>query len=127
MSYDTNFKYAESHECLLLEDNIATVSITPYAVEQLGDIVYVELPKVGTEYKKGATFGVVESVKSVSDLYSPMSGKVIEINNNLVDSPELLASESLDEKWIMKLEVSNLDEINKLMNSEDYSKMVEEA
>jgi glycine cleavage system H protein len=105
MSYPETYKYAKSHEWLLLEGESATIGITDYAQGSLGDIVFVELPKVGAEIAAGATFGSVESVKAVSDLYSPVSGTVTEINEALNDAPDTINT-AANETWIIKLAVT---------------------
>ncbi|MEK7432409.1 MAG: glycine cleavage system protein GcvH [Cyanobacteriota bacterium] len=120
----SKIKYAESHEYISLEDDIGTIGITEHAIEQLGDIVYVELPKVGTKFQKGDTFGVVESVKAVSDLYCPVSGEVIEINELLNDKPELLVDGLFDDKWIIRVQVNDLSELDSLLEEEDYNKVI---
>jgi glycine cleavage system H protein len=120
----SKIKYAESHEYISLEDDIGTIGITEHAIEQLGDIVYVELPKVGTKFQKGDTFGVVESVKAVSDLYCPVSGEVIEINELLNDKPELLVDGLFDDKWIIRIQVNDLSELDSLLEEEDYNKVI---
>jgi glycine cleavage system H protein len=125
MSYPDNYKYAKSHEWLLLEGEAATIGITDYAQSSLGDIVFVELPKIGQEIKAGSTFGSVESVKAVSDLYSPVTGSVTEINEALNDAPDTLNSDA-NATWIIKLAVKSADEAGSLMSAEDYDKFVAE-
>jgi glycine cleavage system H protein len=125
MSYPDNYKYAKSHEWLLLEGETATIGITDYAQSSLGDIVFVELPKIGQEIEVGSTFGSVESVKAVSDLYSPVTGTVTEINEALNDAPDTLNSDA-NATWIIKLAVKSADEAGSLMSAEDYDKFVAE-
>ena len=125
MAYPENYKYAKSHEWLLLEGETATIGITDYAQSSLGDIVFVELPKVGQEIEVGSTFGSVESVKAVSDLYSPVTGTVTEINEALNDAPDTLNSDA-NATWIIKLAVKSADEAGSLMSAEDYDKFVAE-
>lgn len=122
--FPEDLKYADSHEYVKIEDGIASVGITSYAVAQLGDIVYVELPKIGTIFNKGDTFGVVESVKAVSDLYAPVNGKVIAINEILSDRPEFLAEDPYENGWIMKMEVEADVDVQGLKTSEEYSAVV---
>jgi len=117
-------KYAKSHEWVKAEGNAATIGISPYAQDQLGDIVYVELPPVGKELKSGEELGVVESVKSVSSLYSPVSGKVIEVNDGLNDSPQLVNEDALGKGWIIKIEMSNPADLDALLSEEDYKKSI---
>jgi glycine cleavage system H protein len=125
MSYPENYKYAKSHEWLLLEGDTATIGITDYAQSSLGDIVFVELPKVGQEIETGSTFGSVESVKAVSDLYSPVTGSVTEINEALNDAPDTLNSDA-NATWIIKLAVKSADEASSLMSAADYETFVAE-
>ena len=123
--YPEDLKYTRTHEWVKIEGNRAKVGITYYAQEQLNDIVYVELPNVGDEIKKGEPFGVVESVKSSSDVYMPLSGKVVAVNEEVVDQPELL-NEDPYKNWMIEIEILNPDEINDLMDVEAYKKHVEE-
>jgi glycine cleavage system H protein len=125
MAYPENYKYAKSHEWLLLEGDTATIGITDYAQSSLGDIVFVELPKVGQEIETGSTFGSVESVKAVSDLYSPVTGSVTEINEALNDAPDTLNSDA-NATWIIKLAVKSADEASSLMSAADYETFVAE-
>jgi len=125
MSYPETYKYAKSHEWLLLEGDAATVGITDYAQESLGDIVFVELPKVGQEIAAGATFGSVESVKAVSDLYSPVGGTVTEINSALNDAPETINA-AANTTWIIKLAVEDKSAEGTLLDAAGYEKFVKE-
>lgn len=119
-SIPNNLKYTKEHEWALLgNDSIVTIGITDFAQSSLGDIVYVELPEVGKKLNQDDVFGVVESIKSVSDLYSPISGEVLEVNENLTDSPEAL-NELPYESWLIKLKVTDDSEFNTLMNNEAY-------
>ena len=115
----TELKYTKDHEWAKLEGDVVTVGITDFAQSSLGDIVYVELPSVGDTLDKEATFGVVESIKSASDLYSPLSGEVIETNEELNDSPDLL-NEDAYRNWIMKIKVTDESEFNTLLSATDY-------
>ena len=125
MSYPETYKYAKSHEWLLMEGDAATVGITDYAQESLGDIVFVELPKVGQEIAAGATFGSVESVKAVSDLYSPVGGTVTEINSALNDAPETINT-AANTTWIIKLAVEDKSAEGALLDAAGYEKFVAE-
>ncbi len=125
MAYPENYRYAKSHEWLALDGETGTVGITDYAQHSLGDIVFVELPKVGQAIEAGSTFGSVESVKAVSDLYAPISGEVIEVNEALNGAPETLNSDA-NGTWILKLTVTNTDENNALLSAADYDKFVAE-
>ena len=124
MSYPETYKYAKSHEWLLLEGDSATVGITDYAQESLGDIVFVELPKVGQEIEAGATFGSVESVKAVSDLYSPVGGTVTAVNSALNDAPETINT-AANETWIIRLAVKGAP-ADGLLSAAEYEKFVAE-
>jgi glycine cleavage system H protein len=126
MSINTpsELKYTKDHEWTKVEGDVVTIGITDYAQSQLGDIVFVELPEAGTEVEKGNAFGVVESIKSVSDLYSPLSGEIIEINEALEDSPELCNSEPYS-SWIIKIKFTKSEEIEALLGPEDYQKLCE--
>jgi glycine cleavage system H protein len=125
MSYPETYKYAKSHEWLLLEGDAATIGITDYAQESLGDIVFVELPKVGQEIAAGATFGSVESVKAVSDLYSPVGGTVTAVNAALNDAPDTINT-AANETWIIKLAVEDKSGEGALLDSAAYEKFVAE-
>ena len=125
MAYPETYKYAKSHEWLLLEGDTATIGITDYAQSSLGDIVFVELPKVGQEIEVGSTFGSVESVKAVSDLYSPVTGSVTEINEALNDAPDTLNSDA-NGTWIIKLAVKSADEAGALLSAAEYETFVAE-
>ncbi|CAJ2650298.1 glycine cleavage system H protein 2, mitochondrial [Trifolium pratense] len=121
-----NLKYADSHEWVKVDGNSATIGITDHAQDHLGDVVYVELPEVGAAVTQGDGFGAVESVKATSDINSPVSGKVVEINEELSNSPALVNSSPYENGWIIKVELSDNSELNKLMDSEQYSKFCEE-
>ncbi|MDE6793711.1 MAG: glycine cleavage system protein GcvH [Muribaculaceae bacterium] len=118
-------RYADSHEWVKLDGDIATVGITDYAQHALGNIVYVDMPEVGDEVTQGEDFGAVESVKAASDLVSPVSGEVVEINEALEDEPELINQDAYG-AWIMKVKVSDESEIENLLNAEAYAKLCEE-
>ena len=125
MSYPDKYRYAKSHEWLELNGENGIVGITDYAQHSLGDIVFVELPKVGQAIEAGSTFGSVESVKAVSDLYAPISGTVTEVNEALTDAPETLNTDA-NGTWILKLTVTNTDENNALLSAADYETFVAE-
>ncbi|MBD5355530.1 MAG: glycine cleavage system protein GcvH [Bacteroides sp.] len=118
-------RYADSHEWVKLEGDIATVGITDFAQHQLGDIVYVDMPEVGDEVTQGEDFGAVESVKAASDLLSPVSGEVVEINEALEDEPGLINQDAFA-NWIMKVKVSDASEVEKLLDAAAYAKVCEE-
>ncbi len=119
-----NLKYTKEHEWALVEGKNLTVGITDFAQSSLGDIVYVELPEIGFELKKDDPFGVVESIKSVSDLYSPVSGKVVAINSDLQDAPEKI-NETAYESWLIKIEMSSEAEVAQLLDSNNYKSLCE--
>jgi glycine cleavage system H protein len=125
MSYPENYKYAKSHEWLQIEGTCATVGITDYAQSSLGDIVFVELPKIGQEIEAGSTFGSVESVKAVSDLYSPVTGAVSAINEALNNAPETLNADA-NHTWIIKVDAKSSAAIDSLLSAADYEKFVSE-
>lgn len=125
MEIKANLRYAESHEWVSLEGDIATVGITDYAQHALGDIVYVDMPEVGDKVSAGEEFGAVESVKAASDLYSPVSGEVVEINEALEDEPGLINQDAFG-NWIMKVKVSDASELDSLLDAEAYKNICEE-
>ena len=124
MDVKENLKYTKDHEWVKLDGNIATVGITDFAQGELGDIVYVEVDTVDETLDKDEVFGTVEAVKTVSDLFLPMSGKIIEFNESLSDSPESINDSPYEKGWIIKVEVSNLEEINDLLNNDDYLDLI---
>jgi len=125
INYASDRKYSETHEWVKLEGDLAVVGISDYAQDALGDVVFVELPKVGAALKAGAQLGVVESVKAASDLFSPISGTVTAVNEKLSSAPETLNQDSLNAGWIAKLKPSNPAEMNKLMDAATYQKKIE--
>jgi glycine cleavage system H protein len=122
--YPNNLKYSEEHEWLLESNGIATIGITDFAVDSLGDIVFVELPQKGTQINQFSTFGEVESVKAASEIYTPISGEIIEINENLETEPELLNNSPYENGWLIKVKMSDPTEIEKLMDSKAYEQFV---
>jgi len=125
MAYPKDYKYTKEHEWIHANGNVATVGITDHAQESLGDIVFVELPKPGAQLQAGKSFGTVESVKAVSDLYAPASGKVTEINDALNQSPENINKDA-HSAWMIKMELANPSELNGLLSAEEYEKYVAE-
>lgn len=113
-------KYTKDHEWIKVEGDIATVGITEYAADALGELVYVELPEVGDELAKGDSFGVVESSKSASDIYAPLSGEVVEANANLDSSPELVNNSAYEEGWVVKIKFKDASELEDTMDEEAY-------
>lgn len=120
-----NVKYSDSHEWVRVEGNTAVVGITDFAVEQLSDLVYIELPEAGREVTQGDPFGEIESVKAVSDLVAPVSGEIIEVNEDLRSNLELLQESPFENGWIIKIRLSETREINDLMSLEEYEKQLE--
>jgi glycine cleavage system H protein len=118
-----DLRYTETHEWVKVTDNRAIVGITDYAQAELTDIVYVELPSIGKEVKKGEELCVVESVKSVSEIYSPVSGKVIKVNRELEDSPEIINESPYEKGWLVELEIKDKSELNDLLDEESYKKI----
>jgi glycine cleavage system H protein len=125
MAYPKDYKYTREHEWIQVNGNTGTVGITDHAQESLGDIVFVELPKVGTQLQAGKSFGTVESVKAVSELYSPASGKVTAVNDALNQSPEIINRDA-HAAWMIKLELANPAGMNALLSADDYEKYVAE-
>src|ERR1700726_4238108 len=125
MSYPTNYKYTKEHEWIDMSGNTGSVGITDYAQNSLGDIVFVELPKVGDAVEAGKVFGSVESVKAVSDLYSPVSGTVTAVNEELKDKPEKV-NEDANATWMLKLTLKDASELDTLLSAADYEKFVSE-
>lgn len=121
MSYPDDLRYSKEHEWVRVDGSRATIGITSFAADELGDVVFVELPEVGVSLSQFGTFGVVESVKAVSDLYAPISGEVVEVNEDLRDSPELLNADAFGEGWIARVEVSDAAELDKLMDAAAYA------
>lgn len=119
-------KYTKDHEWIKTEGDIATIGITEYAAEALGELVYVELPKLGHSYKKHDAFAVVESSKSASDVYIPVSGEVVEVNQKLGSSPELVNNSSYQDGWIAKVKISNQSDLDDTMDENSYKKFLQE-
>jgi glycine cleavage system H protein len=125
VKFPENLKYTKDHEWAIFENNTVTVGITDHAQKALGDIVYVELPQVGRVLKKGETFGVVESIKAVSDLYSPVSGKVTEVNSKLTDDPSQINRDPHTSAWMIKIESTDTSTQEGLLEASAYTKYVE--
>ncbi|HDP67010.1 MAG TPA: glycine cleavage system protein GcvH [Candidatus Marinimicrobia bacterium] len=124
MNVPAKLKYTNDHEWALIEADIATVGITEFAAGELGDVVYVELPEVGKQAVKGDSIGTIEAVKTVADIYSPLSGEIIEVNESLSDSAELINQDPYGEGWIVKIKISDQSEIDKLLSADDYQKLI---
>jgi glycine cleavage system H protein len=119
-------RYSKEHEWVRVDGNQATVGITYFAQEELGDIVFVELPEVGTELESNQTFGTVESVKTVSDLFAPVSGKVVQVNGALTDSPERVNVSPYEDGWMVVVELANPDDLHTLLDAAGYEKFIAE-
>ncbi|MFQ5736351.1 MAG: glycine cleavage system protein GcvH [Thermodesulfobacteriota bacterium] len=126
MEFPKDLKYTKEHEWVKVEGNTVTVGITDYAQDSLGDVVYVELPQEGGSVTKNEPFGVVESVKAVSDLYSPVSGNVTEVNDAIIDSPEAINDDPYGDAWMIKVEISSTDDLEDLLDEEEYQGFIEE-
>lgn len=125
LKFPADLKYTPTHEWVRMDGDMATVGISDYAQHKLGDIVYVELPAIGVVLEKGSVAGEIESVKAVSELFFPLTGEVIEINENIADNPAFVNSSPYGEGWIMKIKISNPDEIKNLLSVERYQEMIE--
>ena len=125
MDIPSNLKYTNEHEWIKVDNNIATVGITDFAQSELGDIVFLELPNVGDVFDKNDVFGTVEAVKTLADLYLPVSGKIVEINTSLEDVPECINEDPYDKGWIVKITVSNLSELDSLLSDSDYKALIQ--
>ena len=123
----SDVKFSKEHEWLKVEGDIATIGITRHATEMLGDIVFVELPDIGASIEKDGTAGVVESTKAASDVYTPISGEVVENNQSIVDDPAKINSDPENEAWFFKLKIKDKSEIDSLMNKEEYDKFAKES
>jgi len=123
----SDVKFSKEHEWLKVEGDVATIGITMHATEMLGDIVFVELPDIGASIEKDGTAGVVESTKAASDVYTPISGEVVENNQSIVDDPAKINSDPENEAWFFKLKIKDKSEIDSLMNKEEYDKFAKES
>ncbi len=124
MNVPDNLKYTENHEWALIEGDTATIGITEYAQSELGDVVFIELSVVGTHVSKGDAIGTIEAVKTVADVYTPVSGEVVEINEALKDASELVNKDPYGAGWIVKVKIFDVSEINNLLTPEDYKKLI---
>ncbi|MCO5251349.1 MAG: glycine cleavage system protein GcvH [Candidatus Kapabacteria bacterium] len=120
MNFPENLKYTEDHEWVKLEGNIGTIGVTDHAQGELGDIVYIDIPEPDATVNVGDSFGTIEAVKTVAEMYAPVSGKLVEVNSALNDAPETVNSDPYGEGWIVKIELSNLAELDKLMDATAY-------
>lgn len=126
MEFPEELKYTEEHEWVMVEEDLVVIGITDFAQDALGDVVFVELPEVGAVLEAGKAFGVVESVKAVSDIYAPISGTVEEINEDLVDAPEILNTSPYEDGWMIKLKMANAADVDGLMDAEAYQALIAE-
>jgi glycine cleavage system H protein len=126
MEFPANLKYTKDHEWIDVQGNSGTVGVTAYAVEQLGDIVHIDLPEAGKSYKAGDSFGTIESTKTVSDLYMPVTGEVTAVNQTLKSAPESLQTDSYKNGWLIKIEMTNTSETSGLLDAKGYDAFVKE-
>ena len=124
MNIPTDLKYTKEHEWIKIDGNLAAIGITDYAQGELGDIVFVELPSIGDEFKAGASFGTIEAVKAVSEIFAPLSGKVAEVNELLEDDPMVINSDPYNKGWMIKIEFSDLAEMESLISSNEYLELI---
>ena len=124
MEAPPGLKYSKEHEWVAAEETAATIGITDHAQEQLGEIVYIELPSIGEKVSKDDPFGVVESVKAVSDIYAPVSGTVLEVNEDLAESPEVINEDPYGDGWLIKVRVSDPADLDDLLDNEEYEQMI---
>ncbi len=126
MDFPEGLKYSKEHEWVLIENDVAMIGITEFAQGELGDIVFVELPEVGEKISKDDPFGSLESVKAVSDIFAPISGAVVEINDDLKENPEAINEDPYGDGWMIKVEMTDIDELKDLMSSDDYAEFIEQ-
>jgi glycine cleavage system H protein len=126
MEFPEELKYTEEHEWVMVEEDLAVVGITDFAQDALGDVVFVELPEVGTTVEAGKAFGVVESVKAVSDVYAPLTGTIEEINDDLIDAPEIINTSPYEDGWMVKIRMAEASDADELMDAEAYQALIAE-
>lgn len=124
MVFPENLKYTKDHEWVRIEDNIGTIGVTDHAQSELGDVVFVDIPSDLEEVKKGEAFGTIEAVKTVADIYAPISGKVVEINSTINDNPEVINKDPYGQGWLVKIEISDPEELNDLLSVDDYKNLI---
>ena len=124
MNLPENLKYTDDHEWIKIIDDIAIIGITDFAQSELGDIIFVEFPDTGISINQKDTVGTLEAVKTVADIYSPVTGEVIEINDTLESNPELINEDPYENGWILKIKISNLNELDSLLSNSDYEKLI---
>ena len=126
MEFPEELKYTEEHEWVMVEEDLAVVGITDFAQDALGDVVFVELPEVGTAVEAGKAFGVVESVKAVSDVYAPLTGTFEEVNVDLIDAPEIINTSTYEDGWMVKIRMAEASDADELMDAEAYQALIAE-
>jgi glycine cleavage system H protein len=126
MEFPEELKYTEEHEWVMVEEDLAVIGITDFAQDALGDVVFVELPEAGTSVEAGKAFGVVESVKAVSDVYAPLTGTIEEINDDLIEAPEIINTSPYEDGWMVKIRMANAGDADDLMDAEAYQALVAE-
>ena len=124
--YPDDYLYSKDHEWILVQDDVGTIGITDYAQHELGDVVYVDLPEVGDNLEANEPFGSVESVKAVSEIFAPVSGEIIEVNSKLQDSPEMINESPHERAWMLKVQLTNTDELRGLLSAEEYDEYLQE-
>ena len=124
MSKVDNFLFTKEHEWISIDDNIAIIGITDFAQNELGDIIFIELPEIGDKFEANDVFGTIEAVKTVADLYMPLSGEIIEINEQIDDNPECVNNSPYDKGWIIKININDSKEINNLLTHQKYKEMI---
>lgn len=127
MSVPEGYKFTKTHEWVKVDGDIATIGITDYAQSELGDITYVELPAVGSTLNRSDSLGVIESVKAASDIYSPISGEIVEDNETVEGSPEIVNSSPYEDAWLVRIKISDQSELDELLDAADYQKLLEES
>ncbi len=123
--YPEDLLYTENHEWIRVDNGVGTVGVTWYAQDQLGDLVFVELPEIDDEFAQGDSFGVIESVKAVADFYMPAGGRIVEVNEELLDAPEIISEDPYGDGWIVKVELEDPSELDTLMESDEYQETLE--
>jgi glycine cleavage system H protein len=126
MEFPEELKYTEEHEWVMVEEDLAVVGITDFAQDALGDVVFVELPEIGTSVEAGKAFGVVESVKAVSDVYAPLSGTIEEINEDLIEAPEIINTSPYEDGWMVKIRMADAGDADDLMDADAYQALIAE-
>ena len=122
----SSYLYTKDHEWISIDNDSAVIGITDYAQGELGDIIFIELPDIGDSFSSGDVFGTIEAVKTVADLFMPISGNIIDINNEIEDNPELVNTDAFNNGWIVKIKINNKDEVKNLLNESDYNKLINE-